>query len=68
MKVKITQTAIVDIKDKDYINWLVGNDDNRDFTYMTNTQKLEVIKECEEECGYEIVQRADDWSVKIELA
>jgi predicted Fe-S protein YdhL (DUF1289 family) len=68
MKVKITQTAIKEIDDEVYKEWMSHSEIEAAWNTMSDEEKLEIIKDCEEECDYDIVNETDSWTTTLELA
>lgn len=67
MKIQVTQTTIKEVDESIYKEWLEEGESGKDWDDMTDTEKLEVIKDCEDESGYEIVQEISDWKTTIVL-
>ena len=71
MKLKITRVETYVVPDSVYQEWLDDNvgEEHKNFNDMNRDEQIKVIRECEDECGYEVLngEAALDSEVTIEL-
>lgn len=68
MRVTVTQTGTLEIDPEVYKEWLADTGDKTNWDNLSNQERLGIIKQCEEECGYGINEQIVDWKTDITLS